>query len=97
VWEPIILTDWMRPTSGVLARLPDRRVMQFWDPQHVVAQRIARDSPSRPDCCERKGILWDLAAVYPPGAVWSDALPPATFVNGPVVRVESLVESRLIH
>jgi hypothetical protein len=30
------------------------------------------------DCCVRSGILWDLAAVYAPGSIWSERMPPAT-------------------
>ena len=89
VWEPILLTDWRRPVSGALARLADARVQQFWDPEHVLAKRMARDAHApQPDqqCCERDGILWDLAAAYRPGAVWNAALPPAVVFNGPIVR-----------
>ena len=87
VWEPILPSDWMRPTAGVLGRIADARVTQFWDPGHVVAGLMARRLEKKPECCERKGILWDLAAVYAPGAVWEDGLPPASYMNGPVVRV----------
>jgi hypothetical protein len=48
------------------------------------------------DCCERSGILWDLAAVYLPGATWSDRIPAATVFNGPVVDVISEIESALL-
>ena len=89
VWEPILPTDWSEPTSPVLRRLSDQRVRQFWDRGHVMAKVMAasREPQSKAECCERRGILWDLIAVYPAGSGWSENLPHATLFNGPVVRV----------
>jgi hypothetical protein len=47
------------------------------------------------DCCVRSGILWDLAAVYPPGSTWSDRMPQALVFNGPVVDVIPMIEAAL--
>jgi len=91
VWEPILPTDWQRPGTPATGRLPDNRVLQFWDKQHLLAQRLAADArapqPER-HCCLRDGFLWDLAAVYPPGMRWTDHLPPAVFFDGPVVKMK---------
>ena len=81
-------TDLSAPTSGTLARLADRRVRQYYDADHLFAKRLqadAREPQPVPDCCTRKGILWDLMAVYAAGAQWTDKLPVAPFFNGPVV------------
>ena len=88
VWEPIRVTDFAPPLASVLRRLRDPRVQQYWDSGHRVARRLADDArPPQPvqDCCVQSGVLWDLAAVYPAGARWSDRLPPATVFNGSVV------------
>ena len=88
VWQPMLPTDWSPPGSLVLSRMDDVRVRQFWDPNHLTAKRLAADAKPpqpEPDCCEQEGILWDLAAAYALDAVWSDHLPTASFVNGPVV------------
>ncbi len=98
VWEPILLTDWGRPGSGVLGRLSDPRVSQFWDKQHLVSKRLAqdaRDPQPKQSCCERSGTLWDLGAVYPPGALWTQAMPPAVFFDGPVVQVKPGIEAKI--
>jgi hypothetical protein len=98
VWEPILATDWGKPGSGVLGRLSDRRVTQFWDKQHLLAKQMAQDARSpqpKQQCCQQAGILWDLGAVYRPGALWTETLPPAVFFDGPVVRVRLNIESQI--
>jgi hypothetical protein len=82
----------------VLARLKDSRARQYWDPQHLLALRLAKDARApqpKQDCCLRDDFLWDLAALYPPGAEWKDSLPPATFFNGPIVKRKPELETAL--
>jgi hypothetical protein len=55
----------------------------------------ARAPQPEQDCCIRAGILWDLAAVYSPGSVWSDRMPAATVFNGPVVDVTDAIEDAI--
>ena len=98
VWQPIQIIDWGRPLTPVLGRLSDQRVRQFWDRSHLVARQIAsdaRDPQPVPDCCDQSGIWWDLVAVYPKGVTWTDRLPPAVFVNGPVIDVESALRVKV--
>jgi hypothetical protein len=99
VWEPILPTDWGQPSTWVLARLSDPRARQFWDVDHFVARQMAADA-RKPQpvarCCEQSGILWDLVAVYPKAALWTNALPPAVFVDGPVVDIESPLHRKLL-
>jgi hypothetical protein len=94
----MLATDWWSPSGRVLERLADRRVRQYWDPDHVIARRMkddARAPQPEPECCVRSGILWDLAAVYPPGAIWSDRMPPAAVFGGPVVDIAPAVAAAL--
>jgi hypothetical protein len=96
VWEPILVTDWREPGGSVLRRLPDPRAKQFWDSNHLVAAQLAKDArPPQPEpgCCTRNGILWDLVAVYPPDAVWGEAMPPAVLFDGAVVNMEADIEA----
>jgi hypothetical protein len=91
-------TDWSAPSSSVLGRLSNDRVRQYWDPNHVLATQMKKDARApqpEQDCCVRSDILWDLAAVYPPGSVWSDQMPPAVVFNGPVVDVTDAIEEAL--
>lgn len=97
VWEPILPTDWTRPSSSTMARIPDGRVRQFWDPNHRVAaalNEIAKEKPPHPDpdCCWQKGFYWDQVILYPPGARWKDT---SAFWNGPVFRAIPGLEKSL--
>jgi hypothetical protein len=94
VWQPMLATDLAPPITAVLGRVKDRRAQQYWDPHHLVARQMAADARApqpEQECCVKSGILWDLAAVYPQGATWSDRLPPAVLFNGPVVDVADAV------
>jgi hypothetical protein len=93
IWEPILASDWSRPTRPVLGRISDDRVRQFWDKDHLVAKQLDKQLSSlQPNCCRNEGILWDLVALYPKGAHW-DATP--IFVDGPVAKVEDALTTRV--
>ena len=93
VWEPILPSDWQRPTGPVLALLSDLRVSQYWDKDHLIA-KLVRDhlSPDEPDCCTHNGILWDMVALYPKHSTLN--VKPA-FVAGPVRHVTDRTRKRL--
>ena len=96
VWEPILATDWRPPSGSTLARIPDRRARQFWDPKHLVAAelaRIAAEKPGQPglDCCVKNGFHWDEAILYAPHSRWKDG-PTPVFWNGPVYRIAPALE-----
>jgi hypothetical protein len=96
VWEPVLFQDWQRPSTAALARLSDPRVTQFWDHGHALANQIARDaaaSKDHPNCCEHKEILFDLVALYPRGAKWSDRLPHPDVFDGPIFRTVPKIET----
>jgi hypothetical protein len=99
VWEPILATDWNSPSANTLARIPDRRVRQFWDSKHVVANalnKIMKEKSRQPEpsCCVQKGFYWDDAILYPPLARWKDE-PISVFWDGPVVRIAPALEKAL--
>lgn len=97
IWEPILPTDWSKPTTVVLDRLSDVRAIQYWDKQHLVANLLQQSvSNKRLGCCKRSGTLWDIIAAYPPGARWTDSLPAPEFFAGPVVRGAPQWETTLL-
>jgi hypothetical protein len=96
VWEPILATDWRAPSGSTLARIPDQRVRQFWDPKHLVAEELARvasgkPAESKPNCCIKKGFYWDEVALYAPHSKWKQE-PVPSYWNGPVWRIGAALE-----
>lgn len=84
VWEPILPTDWSRPSGMVQSRISDSRVIQYWDKEHLIAKELHQQLASEPSCCQRNGILWDLAVLYGKQAHWDNS--SALFADGPVVK-----------
>jgi hypothetical protein len=58
VWEPILPSDWQSPTNPVLSRIPDLRVSQYWDQDHLVAKLVKEHiPPDQPNCCDKRRSL----------------------------------------
>lgn len=92
VWEPILVTDWRAPSSGTLARMPDPRVRQFWDPHHKVSKALSRMANLRPSLKNTgtdttHGFHWDEAIVYAPHSKWEDS-PTPLFWRGPGLPID---------
>ena len=94
------MTDLNPPTSWVLGRTSDTRAVQFWDEDRLLSEFIvkaAMEDPSllRPgDTLLPDMIVWDLVAIFPPGARWS-TLPKPAYYGGPVVEVIDEVRSAI--
>ena len=75
----------------------DSRAVQFWDKSHLVAsqvkQQLQKFHENDPSCCEQRGHLFDMAAVYPPGVKWGEAVP--AYDDGPVYRIGPALEQRI--
>jgi len=93
VWEPMLPTDWSRPGGFVQSRIPDPRAVQFWDKNHLVAKELQQQLSSSQICCQRNGIVWDVAAVYPKDIQWGSSAP--LFFGGAVVDVADSVRQKL--
>jgi hypothetical protein len=59
----------------------------------AVLKKAQETGKLHPECCDRKGFLWDLTAAYAPGAQWQETLPEPVLLNGPVVRTTSDLEA----
>ena len=95
VWERVLWSDMAPPTSHVLGLLSDRRARQLWDPGRLVANEIHRALRQRGEAVDEDGVIWDEVILYPPGARWDGALPPAAYSGSPVVSVLEAVRGRL--
>ena len=100
VWEPVLLTDLAPPVTSVLSRVSDRRARQFWDGQRTLSAFIVRSAIEDPSILapghsmSPDTIIWDLVAVFPPGAIWSARVRPS-YYGGPVMDVMDHVRSAL--
>ncbi len=76
VWEPVLKTDLAAPSTAALARIPDPRVVQYWDRKRLLSHLLGEHS--------RSTVVWDHIAVYAPGELWQDAPPKPVYSNNPV-------------
>jgi hypothetical protein len=74
-------------------RISDARAIQYWDKSHLVARELRQQLSSNPSCCQRKGVLWDFAALYGKQVQWSNSSP--LLAAGPVVDAAPALERRL--
>lgn len=93
VWEPMLPTDWSKPSGMVQARISDPRVVQFWDKEHLVAKELQQQLSSAQICCQRNGIIWDVAVLYPGDMQWGSSAP--VFFGGAVLDVADDVRQHL--
>jgi hypothetical protein len=92
VWEPMLPTDWSRPSGMVQSRISDPRAVQFWDKDHLVARELRQQLSSSQVCCQRNGVIWDVAALYPREIQWGAA---PVFFGGAVLDVAGDVRQRI--
>lgn len=98
VWEPILPTDWRKPTTSTLTRISDARVAQFWDPHHLASREIERSLAAKNVAFHghaSRGNLWDLAVLYPGDQQFQNALPAPEFIDGPIVDVAPELQKQL--
>ena len=79
MWEPVLPTDWAAPSTAALKRISDTRAAQFWDKRRLISHSMGEH--------DRRSVVWDYIAVYPPGAMWEEHPPQALYHGGPVVDV----------
>ncbi len=79
VWEPVLATDWSRPATAALGRIPDPRAAQFWDRQRLISHAMGEH--------DRRSVVWDYIGIYPRGALWTDRPPEPLYHGRPVVKV----------
>ena len=92
IWEPVLLTDWSPPTTGVLSRLHDGRAAQFWDRGLLVSQQMRQAAISNEwrgfaEVIKSERPVWDTIAIYAKGPRWDSAFPEPMFADRPVVQV----------
>ena len=76
IWEPVLPTDFVAPSTAALARISDARVAQYWDRKRALSHLLGEHN--------RSTVVWDYIAVYAPGTLWQDAPPRPIFLGNPV-------------
>jgi len=77
IWEPVLPTDFVAPSTASLARIPDARAAQYWDTRRALSHLLGEHN--------RSTVVWDYIAVYAPGTLWQD-VPPKPFYSDHPVR-----------
>jgi hypothetical protein len=103
VWEHVTQSDRKMgiPTMPVLARIPDRRALQFWDADRVLSYDMRHDLPREvlPQVAEMDStdfpIIWDCVALFRPGARWDKRFPTPDWAGRPVADVIATFRQRL--
>jgi len=85
VWEPVILTDVGPPTTSVMARLSDPRVIQFWDPGKILSRAMVDRWKGKIPGVTDETVVWDFVALFDPGARWDGGPPESRYHGYPVV------------
>ena len=98
IWEPVLLTDWRRPSAAQTSYVPDRRATHFWD----IDRRLSAlyGGPAKKETLAEthqlafrmKDVIWDTALVYPPGVRWGQS---AKLMVAPVVKYKDQLERAL--
>jgi hypothetical protein len=99
IWESVLWTDFAPPSSKVLSLISDSRASQYWDKDLV----LSANADSLGDLGRRqaaaaagkKAVVWDVAAIFPPGARWDANFPSPTFASRPVIARIDEIQRRL--
>ena len=81
IWEPVLPTDLVAPSTAALGRIPDARAAQYWDRRRALSHLLGEHN--------RSTVVWDYIAVYPRETLWQDAPPKPVYSDHPVRDVIS--------
>jgi hypothetical protein len=81
IWEPVLPTDFVAPSTASLARIPDARAAQYWDRRRAMSHLLGEHN--------RSTVVWDYILVYAPGTLWQDVPPKPIYSDNPVRDVIS--------
>lgn len=90
-----MITDWGAPSTGVLARVHDRRAVQLWDRRRLLSKALGgpahlpRGDHLNEIGFQMRNVIWDFVAIYPPGSE------QPSLTGAPVVSVNSNVHEEL--
>lgn len=95
VWEPVLWRDFAPPTSKVLSLISDSRASQYWDKELLLSAKTDSLRRQPASASGKKAVVWDVAAIFPPGARWDANFPSPTFASRPVIARINEIQRRL--
>jgi len=99
VWEPVLWRDFAPPTSKVLSLISDARASQYWDKELLLSAKTdsLRDTSRRQPASAtgKKPVVWDVAAIFPPGVRRDADFPSPAFASRPVIARINEIQRRL--
>jgi hypothetical protein len=104
VWEPVLRSDVLPPSTQTLARVHDERAVQLWDRKRSLADALLNawlTHPERYPPVPEAGplsedtVMWDVVLLFPPGATWDDAPPVPSVIGAPVVAAVEELDAAL--
>ena len=103
VWEPIFDAD-PAPTPKLFGNITDRRVLQLWDPDHIISDEMRASELAHPGSPPQartrtssvdSGIMYDTVAIFPAGARWDATLPAPGYLEVGLEAILLQVHERL--
>ena len=79
IWEPVLPSDLLAPSTSSLKRISDPRVSQYWDKPRLVSHSMGET--------DHNSIVWDYVAVYEAGKLWDKVPPEPAYSGSPLVDV----------
>lgn len=89
IWERVLPTDFLSPSTRTLRRISDPRAAQFWDKGRLVSHTMGER--------DRGSIVWDYIAIYAPGELWENRPPQPLYAGKPVIEVKEAARAALAH
>ncbi len=90
---PILLTDAERAVPNATKRLPDNRVMHFWDAKGELVEAYKTILPTKNAETGEYVKAWDVYLIFAPDVEWKDQPPAIKLLDASTVlrRSEELV------
>ena len=87
MWLPMLAGDARAEWDGT--RMPDPRVMHFWDGERQVGEWFAEEVEGYRD------VSWDTYYLYGPEATWKTVPSPLVGSGGTIIRMRKQLETQI--
>lgn len=101
IWEPVIISDRHPPGRSVTQPIATLTAQRFWDGDLLASKSVVRTALKHPERLpegmhvDESFIVWDVVALWPPGARWENDMPLPEWFGSTVVDAEAELATRL--